>query len=57
MRYSIMPQLVVGITLTLVGAAALFAWIQNRPNHTQEATGNQASNQLSTLVLCYKGKA
>jgi hypothetical protein len=37
MRYSIMLQLVTGITLTLVGAAALFAWIQNRPNATPEA--------------------
>jgi hypothetical protein len=30
MRYSIMLQLVAGITLMLLGAAALFAWIQNR---------------------------
>ncbi|MFB2977211.1 hypothetical protein [Microseira sp. BLCC-F43] len=36
MRYSIMLQLVTGITLVLVGAAALFAWIQNRPNPTPE---------------------
>jgi hypothetical protein len=30
MRYSIMLQLVAGTTLILVGAAALFGWIQNR---------------------------
>jgi hypothetical protein len=30
MRYSIMLQLVTGTTLILVGAAALFAWLQNR---------------------------
>lgn len=36
MRYSIMLQLVAGITLILVGSAALFAWIQNRPNPTLE---------------------
>jgi hypothetical protein len=30
MRYSIMVQLVAGITLILLGAAALFAWIQTR---------------------------
>ncbi|WP_179228325.1 hypothetical protein [Leptolyngbya ohadii] len=30
MRYSIMLQIVVGTTVVLVGAAALFAWIQNR---------------------------
>lgn len=30
MRYSIMVQLVAGITLILLGAAALFAWAQNR---------------------------
>ena len=37
MRYSIMLQLVTGITLILVSAAALFGWIQNRPNATPEA--------------------
>ena len=31
MRYSIMLQLVGIITLILVGAAALFAWVQSRP--------------------------
>ncbi|MEN9224719.1 MAG: hypothetical protein Q6L60_05230 [Thermostichus sp. HHBFW_bins_43] len=30
MRYSIMLQLVTGITLILLGSAAVFAWIQNR---------------------------
>ncbi len=30
MRYSIMLQLVAGTTVVLVGAAALFAWLQNR---------------------------
>ncbi|RUT05697.1 hypothetical protein DSM106972_037040 [Dulcicalothrix desertica PCC 7102] len=36
MRYSIMLQLVTGITLVLVGGAAIFAWIQNRPNPPQQ---------------------
>lgn len=40
MRYSIMLQLVTVITLILLGTAALFAWIQNRPS-TQEG-GNSA---------------
>jgi hypothetical protein len=31
MRYSIMLQLVGIITLMLVSAAALFAWVQTRP--------------------------
>ena len=31
MRYSIMLQLVVGITLVLVGAGAFFGWLQTRP--------------------------
>ncbi|GEM_PF-1224723 len=31
MRYSIMVQLVAGVTLILLGTAALFAWIQTRP--------------------------
>lgn len=30
MRYSIMLQLVAGTTAVLLGAAALFAWLQNR---------------------------
>jgi hypothetical protein len=31
MRYSIMLQLVLATTLILLGAAAVFAWVQNRP--------------------------
>jgi len=31
MRYSIMLQLVAGMSLVLLGTAALFAWVQNRP--------------------------
>jgi len=31
MRYNIMLQLVVGTTLILLSSAALFAWIQTRP--------------------------
>lgn len=30
MRYSIMVQLVAGVTVILVGTAALFGWIQTR---------------------------
>jgi succinate dehydrogenase hydrophobic anchor subunit len=30
MRYSMMLQLVTGITLVFLGSAAVFAWIQNR---------------------------
>jgi len=30
MRYNIMVQLVAGMTLILLGTAALFAWIQTR---------------------------
>jgi hypothetical protein len=41
MRYSIMLQLVGFLTLILVGGAALFAWLQSRPDleqsrHSQE---------------------
>lgn len=31
MRYSIMVQIVVGMTLLLVVGGAFFAWLQNRP--------------------------
>jgi len=30
MRYTIMVQLVAGVTVILLGTAALFAWIQTR---------------------------
>jgi CBS-domain-containing membrane protein len=30
MRYSIMVQLVAGVTVILLGSAVLFAWIQTR---------------------------
>ncbi len=42
MRYSIMLQLVAGTTAILVGTAALFAWIQNRP---QTVDRSRAENQ------------
>lgn len=38
MRYSIMLQIVGIITLMLLGAAALFAWLQHRPTPTQTTT-------------------
>ncbi|HEY9735761.1 MAG TPA: hypothetical protein V6D06_05740 [Trichocoleus sp.] len=44
MRYSIMLQLVALTTLFLVGAAALFAWVQNRPRITE------VGEELSSLV-------
>jgi hypothetical protein len=50
MRYSIMLQLVTGISLVLVSSAALFAWIQNRPDATSEVTGGRNSNRLNALV-------
>jgi hypothetical protein len=37
MRYSIMLQLVVATTLVLTGAAAFFAWLQNRPVEAETA--------------------
>lgn len=41
MRYSIMLQLVTGITTILVGTAALFAWLQTRPTPQESTdTGN-----------------
>ena len=52
MRYSIMLQLVVTTTLILGGAAAFFAWLQNRPVET-EALGNrleQVQAQESGIV-------
>jgi flagellar basal body-associated protein FliL len=35
MRYSIMLQLVSFLTVILLGAAAFFAWMQNRPASEQ----------------------
>lgn len=35
MRYSIMLQLVSFLVLVLVGGAALFAWLQSRPEFEQ----------------------
>jgi hypothetical protein len=49
MRYSIMLQLVSGITLILVSGAALFAWIENRPTPPQDVTGSRDSNRLSKI--------
>lgn len=46
MRYSIMVQLVTGITLILLGAAALFAWVQTRtaPTELKGTTSSQPDN-------------
>lgn len=38
MRYSIMLQIVAIITVILLGAAGLFAWLQNRPGPSQQTT-------------------
>lgn len=45
MRYSIMVQLVAGVTLILLGTAALFAWIQTRtePVDLREDIGSSRS--------------
>jgi hypothetical protein len=45
MRYSIMLQLVGLITLILVGTAAFFAWLQNRPVPNQSLTLEVSSSQ------------
>lgn len=46
MRYSIMLQLVGFLVLILVGGAALFAWLQSRP----EADQSQ-SRQTHEIVI------
>lgn len=40
MRYSIMLQLVGIISVILVSAAALFAWVQSRPTPQRTIEGN-----------------
>lgn len=37
MRYSLMLQVVSLIAVILVGAAGLFAWLQNRPTASQNS--------------------
>ena len=49
MRYSIMLQLVSGITLILVGGGAFFAWMENRPNQPENVTGSRDLNRLSKI--------
>ncbi|HZG37874.1 MAG TPA: hypothetical protein VEZ50_04260 [Nodosilinea sp.] len=46
MRYSIMLQLVVATTLVLTGAAAFFAWLQNRPTEA-----DMSANRSQTAIL------
>lgn len=48
MRYSIMLQIVASITMILVGSAALFAWIQNRPTETRSDPGLTRSKVLAS---------
>jgi hypothetical protein len=48
MRYSIMLQIVASTTVILVGAAALFAWIQNRPTETRSNAGLTRSEFLAS---------
>jgi hypothetical protein len=43
MRYSIMVQLVTGITVVLVSTAALFGWLQNRTAPMQRDFENEAT--------------
>ena len=46
MRYSIMLQIVAGMTLILLGSVALFAWIQNRtePGELKQTTVSSRFN-------------
>jgi hypothetical protein len=50
MRYSIMLQLVSGITLILVGGAAFFAWIENRPTQPEDVTGSRDLNRSNKIL-------
>ncbi|MBD2258785.1 hypothetical protein [Pseudanabaena sp. FACHB-2040] len=50
MRYSIMLQLVTLTTLFLLGAAAVFAWVQNRPT-TAESSDDTLSHSLTAVLL------
>ncbi|WP_179228399.1 hypothetical protein [Leptolyngbya ohadii] len=47
MRYSIMLQIVAGTTVVLVGAAALFAWIQNRSTEVRSQSDSTRSELLT----------
>lgn len=40
MRYAIMLQIVGIITIILLGAAGLFAWLQQRPTQTPKSAKN-----------------
>jgi hypothetical protein len=51
MRYSIMLQIVTGITLILLGGAGLFAWIQNRPNPPQKTSYNSTDNHFGRTIF------
>jgi hypothetical protein len=51
MRYSIMLQLVGLITLILIGTAAFFAWLQNRPVPNQNAESRIALESLGSRLL------
>ena len=51
MRYNLMLQVVGLITVILVGTAALFAWVQNRPPAETEPTALQLHNSQRTYKL------
>jgi hypothetical protein len=52
MRYSIMLQLVTGTTVILVGAAALFAWLQNRTEPVELRNSPVSSRVVGVGVAC-----
>jgi hypothetical protein len=51
MRYSIMLQLVSGITLILVSGAAFFAWIENRPTQMEKITESKNYNRYVSIKI------
>lgn len=53
MRYSIMLQLVSFLTLILLGTAAFFAWMQNRPLVEQDQQQQQSQVEENTEWLKY----
>ncbi|MCU0527302.1 MAG: hypothetical protein MUF72_21050 [Elainella sp. Prado103] len=50
MRYSIMLQIVTGMTIILLGAAGLFAWLQNRTPAVKPIGAPSASIAIGSQV-------
>ncbi|MBW4656043.1 MAG: hypothetical protein KME20_23845 [Kaiparowitsia implicata GSE-PSE-MK54-09C] len=53
MRYSIMLQLVLMVTVVMVATSAMFAWLQSRPSDAPDEPAEQMSRRIEFVLKLF----